>query len=280
MPHLRPGNFGLEVDATSEGDFAESDIAFLQGAANILGMAIERERRERSLKAALERQQVLLREIHHRVKNSLQLVSSMLNLQAGNDTDPTLQRQLREASSRVLAIARAHERLYKNGDVATLDLGGYLRDVCEDLSVSISGGTVELATAEGIRVATDRAVPLGLVTIELITNAAKHAYPGRRKGSIDVALSKQDEKHLILTVSDEGVGLPPEFDMRKAKGLGMRIVRSPSSSARNSRSEPELLVVSSSWSPRLSAALRTVMYHPKFGSWIGSSAHVGMDIQL
>ena len=215
----------LEVDATSEGDFTESDIAFLQGAANILGMAIERERRERSLKAALERQQVLLREIHHRVKNSLQLVSSMLNLQAGNDTDPALQRQLQEASNRVLAIARAHERLYKNDDVATLDLGGYLRDVCEDLSLSISGGTVELAAADGIRVATDRAVPLGLVTIELITNAAKYAYPGERKGTIDVTLSKQDEKHLVLTVGDKGVGLPPEFDVYKAGGLGMRIVR-------------------------------------------------------
>jgi two-component sensor histidine kinase len=215
----------LEVDATSEGDFAQSDIAFLQGAANILGMAIERERRERSLKAALERQQVLIREIHHRVKNSLQLVSSMLNLQAGNDTDPALQRQLQEASSRVLAIARAHERLYKNDNVATLDLGGYLRDVCEDLSLSISGGTVELAAADGIRVATDRAVPLGLVAIELITNAAKYAYPGERKGRIDVALSKQDEKHLVLTVGDEGVGLPREFDVHKARGLGMRIVR-------------------------------------------------------
>jgi two-component sensor histidine kinase len=215
----------LEVDATSEGDFAESDIAFLQGAANILGMAIERERRERSLKAALERQQVLLREIHHRVKNSLQLVSSMLNLQAGNDTDPALQRQLQEASSRVLAIARAHERLYKNDNVATLDLGGYLRDVCEDLSLSISGSTVELAAADGIRVATDRAVPLGLVAIELITNAAKYAYPGERKGRIEVALFKQDETHLVLTVGDEGVGLPPEFDVHKARGLGMRIVR-------------------------------------------------------
>jgi two-component sensor histidine kinase len=213
----------LEVDATSEGDFTESDIAFLQGAANLLGMAIERERRERSLKAALERQQVLLREIHHRVKNSLQLVSSMLNLQAG--ADPALQRQLQEASSRVLAIARAHERLYKNDDVATLDLGGYLRDVCADLSLSISGGTVELAAADGIRVATDRAVPLGLVTIELITNAAKHAYPGERKGRIAVALSKQDEKHLVLTVGDDGVGVPPEFDVQKSRGLGMRIVR-------------------------------------------------------
>jgi two-component sensor histidine kinase len=215
----------LEVDARSEGDFTENDITFLQGAANIVGMAIERERRERSLKAALERQQVLLKEIHHRVKNSLQLVSSMLNLQAGNGTDPELQQQLQEASSRVSAIARAHERLYRNDDVATLDLGGYLRDVCEDLRLSISGCSVEVLAADGIRIATDRAVPLVLIATELITNGAKYAYPGERKGRIDVALAKQGDKHLTLTVGDHGVGLPPDFDVQKARGLGMRIVR-------------------------------------------------------
>jgi two-component sensor histidine kinase len=215
----------LEVDARSEGDFTENDITFLQGAANIVGMAIERERRERNLKAALERQQVLLKEIHHRVKNSLQLVSSMLNLQAGSETEPELQQQLQEASSRVLAIARAHERLYKNDDVVTLDLGGYLRDVCEDLRLSISGCSLEVVAADGIRIATDRAIPLVLIATELITNAAKYAYPGEREGRIGVALAKQGDEHLTLTVGDHGVGLPPGFDVHKARGLGMRIVR-------------------------------------------------------
>lgn len=214
----------LEVDARSEGDFTGSDIAFLQGAANILGMAIERERRERHLKAALERQQVLLKEIHHRVKNSLQLVSSMLNLQAGDGVDPELRRGLQEASSRVLAIARAHERLYKDEEIGVLDLGAYLRDVCQDLSLSSSECTVEVAAADGIRVATDRAVPLVLIATELITNAAKYAYPGQRAGKVLVTLVKRDDKHLVLTVSDKGVGLPPSFDVHQARGLGMRIV--------------------------------------------------------
>lgn len=88
------------------------DIAFLQGAANILGMAIERERYERSLKAALLRQQVLLKEMNHRVKNSLTIVTSMLRLQAAEDDDPELAHHLEEASVRIAAIARAHERLY------------------------------------------------------------------------------------------------------------------------------------------------------------------------
>ena len=99
----------LEVDSRSSGEFDEHDIAFLQGAANILGMAIERQRRERALQAAIEHQQVLVKEINHRVKNSLQLVASVLRLQMGND--PEVARQLQEASSRIMAIGRAHERL-------------------------------------------------------------------------------------------------------------------------------------------------------------------------
>ena len=214
----------LEVDARSDGDFAESDIAFLQGAANLLGMAIERDRRERRLNAALERQQVLLKEIHHRVKNSLQLVSSMLNLQAGNGVDPEVQAQLREASSRVLAIARAHERLYKDEDVATLDLGSYLSDVCEDLNLSSPGCIVDVSAADGVRLATDRAIPLVLIATELITNAVKYAYPGEQKGTIRATLTRRDERHLVITVADDGVGLPAEFDVYNARGLGMRIV--------------------------------------------------------
>ena len=214
----------LEADARSEGDFAETDIAFLQGAANILGMAIERQRYERRLQAAIERQEILLKEIHHRVKNSLQLVSSMLNLRASHGEDPEVRRQLQEASNRVLAIARAHESLYKNDDIGVLDVGDYLRDVCRDLNLSASGCTVEIAAPNGFRVATDRGISLALIAIELITNAAKYAYPGDAKGTIQVVLAKQEPDQLLLTVADSGAGLPQDFDFEKAKGLGVRIV--------------------------------------------------------
>jgi two-component sensor histidine kinase len=214
----------LEADARSEGDFAETDIAFLQGAANILGMAIERQRYERRLQAAIERQEILLKEIHHRVKNSLQLVSSMLNLRASHGEDLEVRRQLQEASNRVLAIARAHESLYKNDDIGVLDIGDYLRDVCRDLNLSASGCTVEIAAPNGFRVATDRGISLALIAIELITNAAKYAYPGDAKGTIQVVLAKQEPDQLLLTVADSGAGLPQDFDFEKAKGLGVRIV--------------------------------------------------------
>jgi GAF domain-containing protein len=120
----------LEVDSRSEGEFSEHDIAFLQGAANILGMAIERQRRERQLKTALDRQQVLLKEITHRVKNSLQIVSSMLNLQAGTADDEVIRAHLTEASGRVSAIGRAYERLSYDADLENINLGPYLQEVC------------------------------------------------------------------------------------------------------------------------------------------------------
>jgi transcriptional regulator with GAF, ATPase, and Fis domain len=107
----------LEVDSQSEGEFVPQDLAFLQGAANILGMAIERLRHERSLKLALERQRLLLSELNHRVKNSLSIVSSMLSLQANANEDENLKVHLREASSRVATVARAHERLYQTTDI-------------------------------------------------------------------------------------------------------------------------------------------------------------------
>src|SRR5216683_4902314 len=124
----------LEVDSRSEEEFVAHDLAFLQGAANILGMAIERERYERSLKAALARQQVLLKEITHRVKNSLAIVASMLKLQASEVNDAALTPQLEEAAYRVSAVAKAHERIHQGNGPDRLDLGIYVRDVCKDLN--------------------------------------------------------------------------------------------------------------------------------------------------
>lgn len=215
----------LEVDARSEGAFTENDIPFLLGAANVLGMAIERERREQRLNAALDRQQVLLKEIHHRVKNSLQIVSALLTLQMGDGTDPVLKQRLTDAAGRVSAIARAHERLYKNEEIEVIELGAYLRDICTDLNHFESGIALDVVVEDGIRVGTDRAISLVLIANELITNAVKYAYPDRQDGKVQVTLARKGEGHIVLTVADDGVGMPATFDPQAAKSLGMRIVR-------------------------------------------------------
>lgn len=211
----------LEVDSRQPGEFGESDLVFLQGAGNIVGMAIERRRYEQQLKTLLDHQQSLLREVNHRVKNSLQLVASMLRLQAASAESEATKQLLASAQGRVMAIARAHERLYKTAEFADLDLGVYLREVGADLY----DGAIHFDVEEGIRIATDRAIPLALLVTELATNSKKYAYPGQETGPIWVRLASQPNNRLEVTVVDEGVGFPENFDPSATRGLGMRLVR-------------------------------------------------------
>ena len=215
----------LEVDSRSEGEFGEHDIAFLQGAANILGMAIERQRYERHLKAALDRHQVLLKEISHRVKNSLQIVSSMLHLQAISANDDSLiAQQLAKASSRVSAIGRAYERLAYDADFENIDLSAYLQAVCADAISAGSNCKLDFDGISGIWLSADRAIPLALIVNELVTNAVKYAFSNRHAGHIYVHLVRQDANTALVSVRDDGVGLAADFDLTKSKGLGMQIV--------------------------------------------------------
>ena len=214
----------LEVDSTSEGEFSEQDIAFLQGAANILGMAIEQQQYQRKLKAALDRHQVLLKEVNHRVKNSLQVVSSMLQLQARSVGDPELSERLNEASTRVNAVGRAYEHLAYDADHENIDLVEYLRQIVGDLQPTVAPCKIEFDAPEEIPFAADRAILVGLILNELVSNAGKYAYPDRPGGSICVRLVQSDDKSILVSVRDEGVGLPLGFDATASKGLGTRLV--------------------------------------------------------
>lgn len=213
----------LEVDSTSEGDFSEKDISFLQGAANIIGLAIERQRYDRELRLALEHQQVLVKEINHRVKNSLQLVSSMLNLRASSQVDPNVHQILTDASARIGAISRAHDRLYRSTDVTRIEIAAYLGEMCKDLSESMPNCRVSFESAGGVHMATDRAINLALLITELVTNAAKHAY-GDAGGAVTVHLDASKDGFATVSVRDHGVGLPPGFSPEHSRGLGMRLI--------------------------------------------------------
>jgi two-component sensor histidine kinase len=215
----------LEVDSRSEGEFAQNDIVFLQGVANILGMAIERQRMEGNLREALDRQQLLIKEVNHRVNNSLSIVASMLHLHASGAESNEVRHELREASSRIAAIARAHQRLYKSDRIDTLDLGAYLTEVCEDIHDSMPSCEVNVSAEEGIEIRTDRAIPAVLLVNELITNAAKYAYPAGNC-RVWVTLSRAPEGNVLISVRDEGVGLPATFDIKAGRRLGMRLVNS------------------------------------------------------
>src|SRR5215469_16010335 len=215
----------LEVDSRSEGEFSQHDVAFLQGAANILGMAIEQQQYQRKLQAALDRHEVLLREVNHRMKNSLQVVSSMLQLQANAAGDQNLSETLNEAASRVNAVGRAYERLAYTADYENIDLIEYLRQIINDLEPTVAPCKIQFDAPEAIRFAADRAILIGLIITELVSNAGKYAYPNRAGGLISVQVSLQTDKEAIaISVRDEGVGLPPGFDPAASKRLGTRLV--------------------------------------------------------
>jgi two-component sensor histidine kinase len=214
----------LEVDSQSPGDFTEQDIPFLQGAANILGMAIERERTQRLLKSALERHQVLLKEMNHRIKNSLAMVISMLRLQAKDGGLLSAAEHLEAAAVRVHAVARSHERLYQTDDVEHLDIGNYIEQTCRDFDESSDHCEIHIDAQHDIMIATDRAIPIALMVNELITNAVKHAYAGQPVCNIWVGLKRNGDT-IQVSIRDEGIGLPSNFDLTKTKGLGMRLIK-------------------------------------------------------
>ncbi len=213
----------LEVDSQSEDEFVEHDLAFLQGAANVLGMAIERERNVRQIKGALARQQFLVKEMNHRVKNSLTIVVSLLQMQA-RAADEEAAALFEDTARRVQAIARAHERLYRGSNVESMDLGQYIEDVCQDLDASATNLTLMIDTQKGIEIKVDHAISVALIIVELITNCAKYAYPAHSGGKVWVSIVRKEDRTVLIAVRDEGAGLPQDFNPRKSRGLGMRIV--------------------------------------------------------
>jgi two-component sensor histidine kinase len=215
----------LEVDSRSDDEFVEQDLAFLQGAANILGMAIERQRYERNLEAAVERHQFLIREMNHRVKNSLALVASLLRLQAREDSDPAFGELLEDATLRVAAIARVHDQLYQTSDSEHFDVGKYIEAICKDLSASIGQCEINVQAQPGIVISADRAISSALIVNELVSNAAKHAYNGHGAGRVWVNVAATGIGIFSIAVRDEGGGLPEGFKFGRGKGLGARMVR-------------------------------------------------------
>jgi PAS domain S-box-containing protein len=179
-------------------------------------------------KAALEQQHMLLHEVNHRVKNSLQLVSSLLRLQARRIPDPAARLQLEDATARISTIAHIHQRLYRDQDIQRINFGAFLSELCADLQVSASQCSIEVSSPD-FTVSTDRAISLALVVNELVTNAFKYAYPDDNPGEVRVRLKRLDGGNAELTVEDDGVGFAPNTQ-HKGTGLGSKIIQTMASS--------------------------------------------------
>ena len=188
----------------------------------------ERKRDEEAIKASLQEKEVLLKEVHHRVKNNLQVISSLIGLQADGSTDETVREVLRDVTYRVRSMALVHEKLYQSADLARIDFAGYARSLLGYIwrAHGSSAATVRLTLdLEPVSLPVDTAVPCGLILNELAGNALKHAFRGRDEGEVIVSLQGGIEGRIRLTVADNGVGLTAGFDWRQAKSLGLRLVQ-------------------------------------------------------
>lgn len=195
----------------------------------ILRDVSSRKQIEESLRTALREKEVLLREVHHRVKNNLQVVSSLLNLQARASGDEEVARAFDESQRRVQSMALIHEQLYETPDLADINFPDYIRQLAGRLfrSYRVSSNRVELHTdIADVHLGIDTAVPCGLILNELISNSLKHAFPGDREGRILVRVEKLPDGSLRMVVADDGVGLPSDIGFWSTKTLGIRLVRS------------------------------------------------------
>ena len=182
---------------------------------------------EEEIRASLEEKTVLLKEVHHRVKNNLQIVTSLLNLQAVRTKNSTALDTLQETGNRVRSMALLHETLYRSQNLAHVNFANYIETICSHLfrSYGPKAARVKLEPhLENVDIDLDRAVSCGLIINELISNALKHAFPGGRAGRIQVELLTTPEEQIVLRVADDGAGLPPGLDIHQTGTLGHQLV--------------------------------------------------------
>lgn len=199
----------------------------LIAASTELGVFILRKQAEEQLQNSLREKEVLLKEIHHRVKNNLQMVSSLLKLQASSIQDPNVVTSFQESQSRVRAMALIHERLYQSDSLAKIYFPEYVYKLTTDLvrSYSNTPAAIQLQVdVADVDLDVDTIIPCGLIINELVSNAIKYAFPHQKEQTIEICFHSTPTNQYQLTVTDNGIGLPPEFDFRNTTSLGLQLV--------------------------------------------------------
>ncbi|MEQ1515420.1 MAG: histidine kinase dimerization/phosphoacceptor domain -containing protein [Usitatibacteraceae bacterium] len=211
-----PVEIGLNPIKTDRGDMVISAIVDIT----------ERKQREEEMRTALREKDLLLGEIHHRVKNNLQIIHSLMDLQSMGTTDPKVLELLRDGQGRVRSMSLIHQTLYQSHDFANVDLKQFLESLLPVVFDSFGASTdfIHLhVKADGIRLPISSAIPCGLIINELVSNALKHAFPSRRDGNLSIELTQQGED-MLLCVSNDGVPIAPELDLDDLPTLGIRLV--------------------------------------------------------
>jgi two-component sensor histidine kinase/ABC-type uncharacterized transport system substrate-binding protein len=185
------------------------------------------EKSEQQVRISLEEKKILLKEIHHRVKNNLQVISGLLNLQAHHVTDNDVKETYKESQNRVISMALIHEELYQSTELSRIDFGAYIKNLSMNLFSSYNVGLDRVKLELDVQhkeMVVDTAIPCGLIINELISNALKHAFPDNRNGSVRVTFREESEKQYHLEVADDGVGMPADLDINKTSSLGMQLI--------------------------------------------------------
>lgn len=180
---------------------------------------------EETLAASLKEKEMLLKEIHHRVKNNMQVVCSLLNLQCERLTSAEAIQALRDSQNRVKSMALIHEKLYRSASLSSIDFGEYLRTLVDSLARSYATNSQVLfdLAVQNVSLGVDSAIPCGLIVNELVSNALKHAFPDNRPGVVTISFARENG-YYALGVADDGVGFPPGVDFRDAPSLGLQLV--------------------------------------------------------
>jgi two-component sensor histidine kinase len=239
----QPIGFAKLWDSRQKREFTAEEVVLCRALADQAAIAIEkarlfeqaqteileRKRAEEQIKMSLKEKEVLLQEIHHRVKNNMQVISSLLNLQSGYVQDQQILEILQDSQNRVRSMALIHEKLYRSENLAQIDFGEYVRDLTADL-VRSSGAQSEKVALEvrvdNVFLDIDTAVPCGLILNELVSNSLKHAFPKNLTGDLLVELRAGPEGMLQLNVVDNGIGFPQELDYHQLDSLGLQLVTS------------------------------------------------------
>ncbi|MDD2301944.1 MAG: transporter substrate-binding domain-containing protein [Eubacteriales bacterium] len=209
-------------------------LVYKTEAGNVIGVfaaardITDRKVAEEKLHASLREKEILIREMHHRVKNNMQVVSSLLDLQARSSENPRLFEMLNDSRSRIRSMAMVHEKLYDSKDLTRIDLAGYVRTLSNELCQAhkINPGQIDLIiqTDGDIYVDIHKAIPCGLVLNELISNTLKHAFPGEGPGELRIIIRETENNGIEIVVRDNGVGLPDDVDIHAPRAVGLYLV--------------------------------------------------------
>jgi PAS domain S-box-containing protein len=214
---------------TEQSTIAVSDerggIVAVEGIARDVTLRMQMEDR---LKKSLKEKEVLLTEIHHRVKNNMQIISSLLSIQSQNISDPSIMNLFTDTQNRIHSIALIHNIMYKSKNLGSVDFEEYVQDLASILlrSLAVDREKIKLhIDAIDVRLDINRAIPCGLIINEIVSNSIKHAFPGERTGDVRISFSGEDPDRYTLLVRDNGIGIDGNIDLDRTDSIGLTIVR-------------------------------------------------------